>query len=196
LATAAYHDGPERVAYWHELGREQAERLGVTQVVVPVGTREEANDPAMAQLIEGAGLIYLSGGDPHYLAATLRDSLVGDAIYAQWHAGAALAGCSAGAMAMTSWIPALRMHRGEHSDGLGWLDHLRVIPHYDRFARFVPDVLERYLAGPDGATLLGIDEDTAIVGGPHEWRVWGRQSVWRITRDEHVEYAAGSSLTA
>ena len=64
LATAAHPDGPDRVAYWHDLGRRQAERLGVEQIVVPVGTREEAMDPANADLVRGAGLIYLSGGDP------------------------------------------------------------------------------------------------------------------------------------
>ena len=162
LATAAHPDGPDRVAYWHDLGRRQAERLGVEQIVVPVGTREEAMDPANADLVRGAGLIYLSGGDPHYLANTLRDTPLAAAIVAEWRAGASLAGCSAGAMAMTSWIPSLRHPRQGATEGLGWLPHLRVIPHFDYFERFVPDAVTRFLAGPSGSFTTG---QTIVIDG-------------------------------
>jgi hypothetical protein len=66
IATAAVPDGPETVAKWHRLGAEQAERLGVTQVVIDVQERHDAEDPALVSLVEGAGLIYLSGGHPDY----------------------------------------------------------------------------------------------------------------------------------
>ena len=194
LATAAHPDGPDRVAYWHDLGRRQAERLGVEQIVVPVGTREEAMDPANADLVRGAGLIYLSGGDPHYLANTLRDTPLAAAIVAEWRAGASLARCSAGAMAMTSWIPSLRHPRQGATEGLGWLPHLRVIPHFDYFERFVPDAVTRFLAGPSGTTLLGIDEETAIIGDGHDWTVWGRQRAWVITGDSRSPREAGVSF--
>ena len=39
LATAAAPEGDESLARWHALGRAQAERLGVEQVVVDVRTR-------------------------------------------------------------------------------------------------------------------------------------------------------------
>ena len=90
------------------LGREQAERLGVEQVPVLVRDRADADSPELAALVEGAGLVYLSGGNPPYLARTLRGTRVWAAIVAAWQAGAALAGCSAGAMALTSWVPDLR----------------------------------------------------------------------------------------
>ncbi len=72
LATAAVPDGPTVVERWHNLGIAQAERLGVEPVVVPVNDRADADDPAMAAQVAGAGLVYLSGGDPSYLAETLR----------------------------------------------------------------------------------------------------------------------------
>src|SRR5665811_1558056 len=73
LATAATPDGPSVVERWHQLGIAQAVRLGVEAVIVPVNDRDDANNPMFASMIAGAGLIYLSGGDPNYLAETLRD---------------------------------------------------------------------------------------------------------------------------
>ena len=196
LATAAVPDGPAVVERWHNLGIAQAERLAVEPVVVPVNDRADADDPSMAALIAGAGLVYLSGGDPAYLATTLRDSAVWAAIVAAWHAGSALAGCSAGAMALTSWVPRIRAPGKEGTEGLGLLPHLRVIPHFDMFAARMPDVVERFLAPEDpGVTVIGVDEQTALVGGPRDWTVEGHQSVWRLTSDGRQAFSAGMTLT-
>ncbi len=71
-----------------------------------------------------------------------------------------------------------------------------MIPHFDKMLSWVPDVLRNALLGsPDGTTVLGIDEDTALVGGPHEWEVQGRQSVWVLGHGSRVEHKAGSRLT-
>jgi cyanophycinase len=48
---------------------------------------------------------------------------------------------------------------------------------------------------PEGTTLLGIDEDTALVGGPHDWEVKGRQSVWVLGDGARKEFPAGTNLT-
>ena len=93
------------MAWWLDLARRHYEAMGVEAVPVPVLTRADADDPGLAGLIDGVGLVYLSGGDPHHLASTLRGSPVWDAVIAAWHGGAALAGCSAGAMALTSGAP-------------------------------------------------------------------------------------------
>lgn len=195
LATAAVPDGPDVVEHWHDLGRQQAERLGVEPVVVRVGDRDDANRSDLADLIAGAGLIYLSGGDPRYLADALRGTVVWEAIVAEWRAGAALAGCSAGAMALTSWVPSLRHPRRGGTEGLALLPHLRVIPHFDAFAARMPDIVTRFLVPHDAhVTVVGIDEDTALVGGPHEWTVRGRQSVWILNVDGRKEFSEGQTL--
>jgi cyanophycinase-like exopeptidase len=197
LATAAAPEGDDSLARWHRLGREQAERLGVEQVVVDVRTREDAESSALAHLVEGAGLIYLSGGNPAHLAETLRQTRVWHAIVEAHENGAAVAGCSAGAMALSDWAP--RMRDLVHSDqptGLGLIPHVRVIPHFDKMLGWVPDVLRNALLHkPDGTMLLGIDEDTALVGGPHEWEVQGRQSVWELGEGKRVEHRSGTRLT-
>jgi cyanophycinase-like exopeptidase len=196
LATAAAPEGDESLARWHRLGKEQAERLGVEQVVVDVRTREDAESAELARLVEGAGLIYLSGGNPAYLAETLRQTRVWHAIVAEHEKGAAVAGCSAGAMALSDWAPRVRSMRSDHPTGLRLIPHIRVIPHFDKMLAWVPDMLRNALLGlPEGSVLLGIDEDTALVGGPHEWTVEGRQSVWVLGHGKRVEHKAGSTLT-
>jgi cyanophycinase-like exopeptidase len=193
LATAAVPDGPSVVERWHNLGKEQAQRLGVEAVILSVNDRADADNEAIAQQVAGAGLIYLSGGNPGFLADTLRDTAVWAAIVAAWQDGAALAGCSAGAMAMTSWIPSLRHPRQGGTNGLAVLPHLRVIPHFDFFTSRVPDLVTRFLLPYDPAiTVLGIDEETALVGGPKDWTVQGRQSVWRLTAEGREELPAGT----
>ncbi len=196
LATAAAPEGDESLARWHRLGKEQAERLGVEQVVVDVRTREDAESAELARLVEGAGLIYLSGGNPAYLADTRRQTRVWHAIVAEHEKGAAVAGCSAGAMALSDWAPRVRSMRSDHPTGLRLIPHVRVIPHFDKMLAWVPDMLRNALLGlPEGSVLLGIDEDTALVGGPHEWTVQGRQSVWVLGHGKRIEHKAGSTLT-
>ncbi len=197
LATAAAPEGEESLARWHSLGRLQAERLGVEQVVVDVRNRHDAQNEELAALIQGAGLVYLSGGNPAFLADTLRDTLVWDAIVAAHEAGAAVAGCSAGAMALSSWAPRMRdLVHPDQPTGLGLVDNVRVIPHFDKMLGWVPDVLRNALLHkPEGTMLLGIDEDTALVGGPYEWTVQGRQSVWELGEGKRIEHKPGTTLT-
>jgi cyanophycinase-like exopeptidase len=195
LATAAAPEGLKSLARWHELGRRSAERIGVHQVVVPVVDRVSAEDPELAGLIDGAGLIYLSGGKPTFLADTLRDTAVWAAIESAWRAGASLAGCSAGAMALGLQVPGIRAPRKRPVQGLAAVPQLSVLPHFDRFAARMPDmVLHAVTSSPPGVTVVGIDEDTALVGGPEEWEVMGRQQVWVLGENGRTGYAAGEHL--
>lgn len=195
IATAAAPEGDDVVARWHRLGREQAERLGAEQVVVDVRTRDDAEDAAHAEAISGAGLVYLSGGNPSYLAQTLRGTAVWSAIIDAWQQGAALAGCSAGAMVMARRIPSLRHPVQGGSDGLGVLPHLRVIPHFDQMSRWMPEAAARHvLHGDDETTLVGVDEETALVGGPNAWVVEGHRSAWLLEREGRTEFPAGSTI--
>src|SRR6478735_4056572 len=71
IPTAASLEGDERLDWWVDLGVAQAERLGAEPVPVRVVDRATADDPALAALVDGAGLVYLSGGNPGHLARTL-----------------------------------------------------------------------------------------------------------------------------
>jgi cyanophycinase-like exopeptidase len=195
IPTAAAHEGPASLDRWISLGREQAERLGVEAVPVVVHNRTEADDPALAAQIAGAGLIYLSGGSPTMLAKALRGTAVGAAIEATWRAGAAVAGCSAGAMALTSWVPSLRKPGGDPVEGLGLVPHLRVIPHFDQFGRWMSDLAGRFLArAPDETAVVGIDEETALVWNDGRWTVQGRRQVWVLRTDGRTPYDVGTVI--
>src|SRR5215470_8964554 len=84
LPTAAAPEGQRSLRRWLDLGAAQADRLGVEQVPVVVRDRAEADDGDFAARIEGAGLIYLSAGNPGYLSQTLRDTKVWAAIVEAW----------------------------------------------------------------------------------------------------------------
>jgi cyanophycinase len=192
VPTAAAPEGEASLQQWVELGRQQAERLGVEAVAVVARDRAEADDPDLAALVEGAGLVYLSGGNPAYLASTLRGTRLWDAIRTAWEGGAALAGCSAGAMALTSWVPDIRQPERDPDPGLDVVPRLRVIPHFDRFVSWMPELVGRYLSGlPEGVTVVGIDEDTALVGDAGTWMVHGRQRVSVLAREMRTSYRAG-----
>jgi cyanophycinase len=214
LATAAAPEGPSSLGRWHALGRAAAERIGVEQVVGPVANRADADDPANAGLVAGAGLVYLSGGNPSYLTETLRGTRVWAAIVEAWEGGAALAGCSAGAMALSAGFPGFR-RPWRTSAGLGLVPVARVVPHFDRFAARLPDVALRGSRGSSDSSgrdgdpvLLGIDEDTAVVGGlpgaggwqaepagpGNTWQVLGRQSAWLLTSAGRIRVPTGSSV--
>lgn len=200
LATAAAPEGDGCLARWHDLGAQAAQRLGVEQVVVDVRIRRDADDPALAAAIVGAGLIYLSGGSPTHLAATLRGTAVWSAIIHEWRAGASLAGCSAGAMVMGGYMPDIRHPKRGGTDGLGVVPALRVLPHFDKYSRMIPDFALRPLVTPD-ATVVGIDEDTALLSdGPADDGLWdfrsrGRHSCWRIESDRKHRVNAPLRLT-
>lgn len=195
IPTAAAAEGADRLAYWVDLGRKQAERLGVEAVPLVVTDRAQADDPAIAAQVAGAGLIYLSGGNPVLLADTLRDTALWRAIVAAWEQGAALAGCSAGAMVMADHVPDLRHPTRDSRPGLGLLPGLRVIPHFDRMLGWIPDLLTRpFLRTTAGVMLVGVDEETALVGGPDVFTVRGSQSAWILGEGRRQRVAAGETL--
>ena len=206
LPTAAGLEGDARVAWWLDLARRHYEGMGVEAVPVPVRTRAEAGDPGMAQLVEGAGLVYLSGGDPHHLAATLRGTAVWEAVLAAWEGGAALAGCSAGAMALTSGAPpdlgpggAQRSRWAGEEDGdgrgLGVVGHLAVIPHFDLLEKRRPGIVEWFASWqPEGTALVGVEEETALVSTAGGWRVHGRAAVWVFGPGAPERFGAGEEV--
>lgn len=187
LATAAAPEGEHSIRYWRNLGADAAHRLGVEQVFVDVRNPSDADDPALVELVRGAGLIYFSGGNPSYLAQTLTGSLLLQTILDEWRIGASLAGCSAGAMAIGGYIPNIRHPRSGGTEGFAVVPEVRVLPHFDRFSSWIPNFAAHLLTAP-GHHVVGIDEETALLAEPDadgEWtfRAFGRQSVWLITRD-------------
>jgi cyanophycinase-like exopeptidase len=180
IPTAAGEESPDRLKYWEELGKTQAELLHIEQRFLPIFNRNDAEKEEFAKQIKDAALIYMSGGDPHHLALSLRDTPTWKAIHENWNSGASLAGCSAGAMVLSSHIPNFRFTKREPTAGLNLLPKIRVIPHFDKFFRWIPDSAAKVLMhAPDNTILLGIDELTALVqrSGEDHWIVQGESKV-------------------
>jgi cyanophycinase-like exopeptidase len=78
-------------------------------------------------------------------------------------------------------------------DGLGLMPNVIILPHYDA----IPETLVApvVLAAPAGAIVVGIDEETALVGRDGTWQAQGRGrvTVWRGRRRER--HRAGSAVS-
>jgi cyanophycinase-like exopeptidase len=180
IPTAAGRESSDRLEYWKELGLRQAKNLGVEATYLPIFTREDAFNQEYVDAVANSALMYMSGGDPHHLAQVLIDTPLWDAILENWKSGASLAGCSAGAMVLSAHIPNFRLLKKVPTAGLNLLPEIRVIPHFNKFFKWIPESAAKVLLHvPDNSILIGVDELTAIVKrtGDTEWVVIGEAKV-------------------
>lgn len=188
IPTASAPDGEPVFRRWADLGVEHFAALGAEVEPVLVRSRDEAADEGAAQAVGEADLIYLSGGKPAHLRSVLIGSRLGAALIDAHLRGAIVAGCSAGAMVLADRQPEFRRRRLpwplRWGDGLGLVEGVAVLPHYDAWPE--PVVALMALQAPRGVTVLGIDEDTAVVGRDGAWQVHGRGRV-TIWRGRHRE---------
>lgn len=195
FATAAGQEGDDRLGYWRELGAQQARRIGVEVDFIPVFNRDDAMRPEFADRVSDVALIYFSGGDPHHLADSMRDTPLWSAIEENYTSGGSLAGCSAGAMFLSTLVPSLRFMRREPVVGMGLTPNIQVIPHYDKIGKWIPDAAVRLVTSiPEGVTLVGIDEETALLRDQNRWHVWGHQRVHVINGPLEGAYEAGAEI--
>lgn len=196
LPTASFPDGGEVFERWASMGVAHFAGLGAEVEPVLVRDRAGADDPAAAQAVSEADLIYLSGGKPGYLRRALEGTAVGAALRAAHERGAVLAGCSAGAMVLAGHAFEFRVRFMpwplRWGRGLEFAPGVSVVPHYDAW----PEPLSALVAlqAPRGSVVLGIDEKTAVVGRDGAWQVHGvaRVTVWRGRRRER--FRAGETF--
>ena len=196
LPTASYPDGEAVFARWAAMGVSHFGALGAEVEPVLVRDRAGADDPAAAQAIGEADLVYLSGGKPAYLMGVLDGSAVGRAIAEAHERGAILAGSSAGAMVLAGHTFDFRVRLVpwplRWRQGLGFVPGTLVVPHYDAW----PEALSALIAlqAPRGSVVLGIDEETAVVRRDGSWQVHGRYrvTVWHGRRRDR--YRAGETF--
>jgi cyanophycinase-like exopeptidase len=180
IPTAAGQESDDRLNFWKALGQTQADAIGVEATYLPIYSRDDAFKQEHVDAIKDSALMYMSGGDPHYLAEVLIDTPVWAAMVENWQSGASLAGCSAGAMVLSAQIPNFRMLKRSPSKGLNLLPEIRVIPHFNKFFKWIPESAAKVLLHvPDDSILIGVDEMTAIVKrtGNDHWVVVGDAKV-------------------
>ena len=180
IPTAAGRESADRLEYWKQLGLTQAKAIGVEATYLPIYTREDAFNQKYIDAVANSALMYMSGGDPHHLAEVLIDTPLWSAIIENWKTGASLAGCSAGAMVLSAHIPNFRLLKKTATQGLNLLPEIRVIPHFNKFFKWIPESAAKVLLHvPDNSILIGVDELTAIVkrSGDTQWVVVGEAKV-------------------
>jgi cyanophycinase-like exopeptidase len=113
-----------------------------------------------------------------------------------WSEGAALAGSSAGAMALCSHtlIRASWPNRFNRrpADALGLVPGAAVLPHYDTFGHKWIESAQRELPG---VILLGIDERTAAVWNGGRWRAAGPGAVTVIKGAQTSRFISPDDIT-
>ncbi len=186
---------PER---WNAQGVAHFEALGAMVTPLLIVQREDAFAPANIEQLASADFFYFSGGDPQYVVETWRDTPAWRALVHQWQQGAVLAGCSAGAMMLGPFTIRIRTivagQAPQWAPALALLPYLTVIPHFDRLRSFTTAAQLRSMLStrPDGVTVVGVDEDTALLQVDDRWQVQGRQGVTVFSGEgEQVHYAAG-----
>jgi cyanophycinase len=195
LATAAGQEGEANVRRWLTMGKEHFEALGAVVRGLPIVDRESADDPQYESDLEQADLIYFSGGDPIYLYRTMAGSRAWVAAQKAWARGAVYAGCSAGAMILGRRMPNFRRIGMGGIDGFGIVPADYVLPHFDRTGPFkhLVSLLRRGMK--DGQWMLGIDENTALVGRVDgEWKVMGSSRVHILSRKIERTLANGETV--
>ncbi len=194
LATAAGRQHPERavanaVRWFGTLGLEIRE-LAATR-------RSDAKAVANVERARTGRFFYLVGGDPGLVPKTLAGTPLWAAIVGAWKDGAALAGSSAGAMALGEWTLVRQRMPGDdrrrYLPALGLVPGIAVLPHFQSFGhRWVPSAADA--APRDGVVLLGLDERTAAVHHEGRWRALGDGSVTVIATGDPRTFASGGEI--
>ena len=164
--------------------REVFTDLGAARVdPVLAQDRPAANDDTNAALVERATGVFLTGGNQLRLSSTIGGTQLSRAIEQRYHAGAVVAGTSAGASALSTHMIAFgasgltpKQRMAQISAGLGLLPGVIIDQHFQQRNRL--GRLLALVAQNPSLLGIGIDEDTAGVVTPdHVFEVIGRGSV-------------------
>ncbi len=185
LPTAAAHQSPSKAA---SNGVRHFSGLGAQASSLMVLGKEDAGDEALLAPLDTASVIYLTGGDPSHLLESLRGSLVLHRLRGALKRGAVLAGSSAGAMVLGSW-----MRFGRWTPALGILDGVAVLPHHERSE---PDVVAKELEDttPPETTVIGIDSESCCLGSADGWQVIGPGAVTVYSQGRWRRYGSGEAV--
>jgi cyanophycinase len=188
LPTAAGKEGEQSVNRWSNMGIQHFNKLGADVQALPIIDRASADDVQYESILENADLIYFSGGDPGYLYETLKDTCAWYAANRAWTRGAIYAGCSAGAMILANRMPSFRL-AGTQA-GFGIVPAEFIVPHFDAIpAIWKPVVFALQKQLRNGQCMIGVDEDTALVGSlGGEWKTMGTSQVHVYSKDQKRSY--------
>ncbi len=145
-------------------------RLGANVRSIEVFNRRDANDDTIVRSAKSARFIYLTDGSPMHLRSVLKDTQLFDVVLAAHRSGAVLAASGAGANVICD--PMIDPRGGAYTVGLGVVENVALFAHHttapDHIWNRAVDLL------PDDATLVGLDDHTALVRDPEGgWNLMG-----------------------
>jgi cyanophycinase len=194
LATAAARQRPDlavaNATRWFA-------RFGLEVRELPATKRSDATSATNLELARSGRFFYLVGGDPGLVPKTLAGTPLWAAIVQAWRSGAALAGSSAGAMALGEWTLIRDRFPGDrkrwYREALGVVPNIAVIPHFDTFgSRWVESAL---VAKPRGdAVLVGVDERSAAIWHDGVWRASGPGGVTVLSNGTVNRFDSGEAI--
>ena len=190
LPTAAAFENPGRAV---ETAGRYFEELGANVSGLMVLGRTDAEDDTNAAVVRSSRFVYIGGGSPMHLRSVLKGSRLWEALLEIWRDGAVLAASSAGAMVLCD--PMVDPRGGAYTVGLGLLANMPIFPHHDTAPAHLK---ERSMElRPEGAVLVGVDEQTALIRDPDgSWRVAGQGSVtlYGPAADDVAAYGPDSNV--
>jgi cyanophycinase len=167
LPTAAAFEHPERAV---EKAKAYFEELGGRVAGLEVTNRREAETEANVSAIRVARFIYFADGSPLHLRSVLKGSAFYEAVVYAYSRGAVVAASGAGATVLAD--PMVDPRGGAYTVGLGVVRDLAVFPYHGTAAGHLRERSIDLL--PRTATLVGLDEQTALIREPDAtWRVAG-----------------------
>jgi cyanophycinase len=167
LPTAAAFEHPDRAV---ERATAYFADLGATVRALPVLRRADADDKQVLDGIDDAGFVYIADGSPLHLRSALKESKLFESFLHAYRKGAVVAASGAGATVVCD--PMVDPRGGAYTVGLGMVEGLAVFPYHGTAADHLRERSIDLL--PATATLVGIDEETALIRDPEGgWRVAG-----------------------
>lgn len=194
LPTAAAPEGQAVFDDWGAKGLQHFGGFGVSAEVLPLKGRADAEDPWLVERLDRASVVYVSGGNPAYLAATLGGTPFWSRLLERLGEGIGYAGCSAGVAVLTERTFDSEQDSLEdvYRPGLGYFRRAVLAPHWDIVDTWVEGAGE-FIVGsvPDGYVFVGLDEDTAMLGDGTEWEVAGKSGIHVLRDGEWATYRNG-----
>ncbi len=200
LPAASAPEGDQVFDMWADMGLAHYGRLGIPAEVVPLKTRQDAEDPALAARVRRAAVVYFSGGNPAHLTSILRGSRFWSELVEAVGLGTAYAGCSAGISVLGELAP--DSSKEDPLDPSAWQPALRLFrnvvlgPHWDMLDTYLPGLSGFIVESvPEGSRLLAVDEETALVGDGTRWTVMGSGRGRLLADGRWAEWDHGESFT-
>jgi cyanophycinase len=196
IPTASAPEGDEVFDSWAEQGLVHYAGLGVPVEVLDVRVRDDAMTDAVADRVAAASMVFLSGGNPAYLATAFAGTPLWARLCDRLEDGLAYAGCSAGVACLSDptfdsaqedveqiWAPGLRFFPGT-----------LFAPHWDIVDTWIPGARAFITDAAGERVLIGIDEQTAMVGDGTSWTVHGSAGVHVHRGGTWTDHGPGSAF--